>query len=307
MLLPEDDGSYTDVVLGFDDLEMYKSDINPWFGATPGRFANRIADGRFPLNGKDYQLLVNCGPNHLHGGGPGALSKKDWQVIDSSSDSVTFEVFSPDGEEGYPGNLTVRVTYTLTDDNELRIDFWASSDQDTILNLTNHAYWNLAGEASGAVGAHLMKINASRFLPRNRNCIPTGELRPLDGNVLDYRREKSIDSAMTSMDDFEDCRGFDHSYVLDKQPEELALAATYCDPASGRRMEVYTRESSVHIYTAGFFDDIPGKKGHIYRPHEAVCFECQNFPDAPNHANFPSSTLRQGEVYESATVHRFTF
>ena len=305
MWVPDRTGKMEDITLGFDNIAGYESSDNPYFGCTVGRYANRLGKGQFTLNGKNYQLLVNNGANHLHGGGPGSLCWKNWTAKTIGSQAVAFSVKSHDGEEGYPGNIDVTVTMTLTDSNELVIDYRAQTDQDTILNLTNHAYWNLAGHASGPIDQQRMQIFASSYLPRTAECTPTGDFRSVEGTPLDYRQEKTLAPFKNQVKDFKDTQGFDHSFVLDTVPGRIVPAATAKDINSGRRMEVFTSDPCVHLYSAGFIEKIVGKKGVVYGPSQAFCLECQNFPDAPHHPNFPTSILKKGEIYMASTVHRF--
>jgi aldose 1-epimerase len=306
MHTPDRKGNFADVTLGFDDITGYNAPSNPYFGATVGRFANRLAKGRFSLNGKDYQLLVNNGANHLHGGGAGSLCWKNWSAKIIDEQSVAFSVVSPDGEEGYPGRLELTVTYSLTDNNELRLDYHANTDQDTIINFTNHAYWNLAGHDSGNVHQHHLQVFAEKTLVRNEACAPTGELRSVKGTPLDFTLEKTFAPSMHQVEDVKDTLGLDHAFVLAAPQKEPTLAAIYKEPNSGRQLEVLTTETSLQIYTAGFVENLTGKNGAVYQQHQAVCLETQNFPDAPNHANFPSAVLKKGDIYRSTTVHRFS-
>ena len=307
MNVPDRNGQFDDVTLGYENMEGYLSEKNSgtYLGASVGRYANRIADGKFSLNGKDYSLLVNNGLNHLHGGGEWALCWKNWSANAISENAVTFSVKSHDGEEGYPGNLELTVTYTLTDINELRIDYRATTDQDTVINFTNHAYWNLGGHDSGKVAEHQLQIFSDEYLLRNEREMPTGQFANVEGTPMDFRQTKTLAPDWDQVEEFSYTQGFDHSYVLKREAKELVKAALYQDPNSGRGMEVLTTEPSVHLYSAGFLEDLAGKSGVTYNAREAICLECQNFPDAPNHSNFPSSVLKKGEVFESSTVHRF--
>ena len=306
MHVPDNKGAFADVLMGFDDLAGYQSQVNPYFGATVGRCAGRIANGSFALNGQKYQLLQNNGANHLHGGGENSLSWKVWNADVISDQSVRFYVLSPDGEEGYPGNLKISVTYTLNDNDELRFDSRAESDADTILNITNHAYWNLAGHDCGSVENHLMKIQAANCLAMDETQIPTGDYVDLTDNILDYRYEKSVSESMNKNAEYSFAGGLDHTFVLAKIENALSFAASCTEPVSGRSMEVLTTEPSIHIYSANFVEGVQGKGASINNKQESICFETQNFPDAINHSNFPSPLLKKGKTYKSSTVYRFS-
>ena len=302
--VPDCSGEIDDVVLGFDSIEAYESPQNPYFGATIGRYANRIAQGRFRLNGEDYQLACNAPPNHLHGGHSGALSKKNWSIKSLESNAVTLEVFSPDGEEGYPGNLRVRVSYKLTEDNELEISYEAECDCDTILNLTNHTYWNLSGGSDSTVGNHSVKLESSEVASWNKDCIPSKLLSVTD-TALDFRSGRTLEPVLREWRDNRLTQGLDHSFFLGRE-SDLKFATTCLHRKSGRRMDIYTNEFSVHLYSGGCLEGIKGKGGVSYYKWGGICFECQNLPDAPNKPHFPSAVLRGGEVYQSRTIHRFS-
>ena len=305
MWLPDQSGQLVDVVLGFDSVEDYASEANPYFGATVGPFANRIAKGKFSLNGKDYQLAINNGENHLHGGPENGLSGKVWKSEIVSDQSVRFFVDAPDGEENYPGNRQFSVTYTLNDQDELIIDYSATTDQDTIVNMTNHSYWNLAGHDSGSVEQHLLQVNADQYAPLSTVQIPTGELECLDNHLLDFRHPKSLGEVFPKVENFKVFRGIDHPFAL-QNDGQLKSCATYSDPASGRALEVLTTKPCVQVYTANWVDNL-GKNGAHYQAYHGICLETQNFPDAINQANFPSPVLKAGETYTSQTVHRFSY
>jgi aldose 1-epimerase len=325
--VPDRDGHVADVVLGFDALAEYE-EKSPYFGCITGRFANRIAGGKFTLDGTAYTLAVNNGPNHLHGGRKG-FDKVVWEAESvETADAVGLKLcyLSKDGEEGYPGNLDVTVTYTLTHDNALKIDYEATTDTPTILNLTNHSYFNLAGHAAGtdAMLAHEMMLDADRFTPTDENSIPTGEIRPVKDSPLDFTTPTPIGDRIDA-----DCEqikygcGYDHNYVLNKQlvipnPEKgekpvknsprsdsLSFAARTVEPTTGRVMETYTTEPGVQFYTGNFLDDLAGKGGAVYARRSGFCLETQHFPDAPNKPEFPSTTLRPGERYKTTTTYKF--
>ena len=308
ILTPDREGNSGDIVLGFDSLDGYLAG-HPYFGALIGRYGNRIAKGLFTLDGHSYQLATNNIGNHLHGGIRG-FDKVVWEAsIPKSNDpSLLLTYHSPDGEEGYPGNLNVRVTYTLNDDNELRIDYRATTDQPTIINLTNHAYFNLsAGQASDILG-HRLRINAERFLPVDSTLIPTGELIPVSGTPFDFRSPVLIGSRIGANNrQLAIGGGYDHCWVLN-QPEAgvLTIAARLSDPASGRTLELLTTEPGVQFYSGNCLDgSLTGKKGAVYTHRYALCLEPEHFPDSPNQPGFPPVTLRPGEEYHSVSIYRF--
>ena len=292
-------GQVDELTLGFDTLEGYLGD-HPYFGATIGRYGNRIAGGRFSLDGRQYTLATNNGPNHLHGGLRG-FDKALWRAEDASSasggDSVRLNYTSPDGEEGYPGQLDVTVQYTLKG-TELRIDYTARCDAPTHLNLTNHAYWNLAGHDSGDVLSHELTLNADRYLPVDDDLIPTGVLESVAGTAMDFTTPYTIGARIA------EAGGYDHCFVLAKELGELGLAAHVVEPRSGRTMEVWTTEPGVQLYTGNFLDNIRGRSGARYGEHHAFCLEAQHFPDSPNQPEFPSTRLEPGQTYTQTTLHR---
>jgi aldose 1-epimerase len=299
--VPDRSGKHGDVVLGFDNLAQYLKG-HPYFGATVGRVANRIANGRFTLDGKTYQLAVNNGHNHLHGGLK-AFDKAAWKAEPQSGAAVKFSHTSADGEESYPGKVDVTVLMALTDSNEFSIDYTAVSDKPTPLNLTNHSYFNLAAE--GDVLNHELVIAADHFTPKNENSVPTGEIRPVKGTPMDFTKPHPIGSRFSQLQ--EKPVGYDHNFVLNGGGKSLALAARVFEPKTGRVMEVWTTEPGVQLYTSNFFDgSLIGKRGIVYRPHTAFCLETQHFPDSVNHPNFPSTILRPGQTYRQTTVHKFT-
>ncbi|MCF7765019.1 MAG: galactose mutarotase [Verrucomicrobia bacterium] len=303
--VPDRNGSLTDIVLGFDNLEDYLKG-HPHFGCTTGRFANRIAGGKFSLDGKSYSLAINNGPNHLHGG-PQGIDKRVWKTsAESNGESVVFEYHSPDGEEGYPGNLDLRVTYTLTDENELKIDYRAVTDQATPINLTNHSYFNLAGAGEGTILDHELLLNARFFTPVDETSIPTGAILPVPGTFMDFTRSKKVGADFEQIEG--DPGGYDHNFVIAKDfPGQLALAARVHEPRSGRTMEILTTEPGVQLYTANYLDGrFKGKGGRAYPKNSALCLECQHFPDSVNQPHFPSVILRPDHEYRQTTIHRFS-
>jgi aldose 1-epimerase len=303
MHVPDRRGTLADVTLGFDSLAGYLG-RHPHFGVTTGRFANRIARGRFSLDGKQYALATNDGANHLHGG-PEGFGRRNWKAVPlDRENAVRFTYISPDGEEGYPGTLNVAVTYTLTESDELRIDYEATTDRPTILNLTNHAYWNLA--ASGDILGHVLMLPARSFVGVDGESIPTGEIAPVAGGPMDFTEPKLIGKDFTRMTG--QPGGYDHTFVLDPpHPGAMTLAAEVSDPASGRVMTISTTEPGIQFYTGNYLDgSVTGKGGSAYQKNAGLCLETQHFPDSPNQPHFPSTTLRPGQVFRSTTVHKFS-
>lgn len=300
---PDIGGRLQNVTLGLDRLEDYLAG-HPFLGSIAGRYANRIAAGRFALDGVEYQLATNNGPNHLHGGKRG-FDKAVWQASPvRGEDEVGVEMthVSPDDDEGYPGQLTVKVTYKLTESGELRMEYSAQTDKPTVLNLTNHTYWNLGGAAAGNVLDHILTLYADRYLPVDEGLIPLGELRPVAGTPMDFTEPMTIGSRIEQVPG-----GYDHCYVLSKpEGERLAPAARVVEPRSARVMEVFTTQPSVQLYTANFLDGSLAAGGVSYGKHHGFCLETQHFPDSPNHAEFPSTVLRPGETFAEVTVHRFS-
>jgi aldose 1-epimerase len=305
---PDRGGRMADIVLGYDDPAGYVADTS-YFGALIGRYANRIAKGEFRLNGVEYQLAKNNGVNHLHGGARG-FHKVIWQAREMTrTDGVALELtyLSKDGDEGYPGNLTVAATYVLTNTNELRIEYAASTDKETIVNLTHHSYFNLAGAGAGDVLRHELKINADKFTPVDDTLIPTGEIKAVRGTPFDFTRATAIGSRIDEADQqLVRGRGYDHNFVLNKKGHELSLAASVYEPSSGRALEMWTTEPGVQLYTGNFLDGVRGKSGKIYDRRGGFCLEAQHFPDSPNHPDFPSTVLKPGEHYSQTTVYKFT-
>jgi len=296
---PGPDGKVLNVVCGFDNLSQYLKG-HPYFGAAIGRVGNRIARGKFTLNGRDYTLATNDGPNHLHGGLKG-FDKVVWKGKATES-GVEFTYLSKDGEEGYPGNLSVTVTYTLTDDNELRIDYKATTDAATPINLTNHSYFNLAG--AGSILDHELMLAADRYTPTDETLIPTGKIEPVAGTPVDFRKPTVIGKRLQEIK--ADPIGYDHNFVLNSGGGEMALAARVHEPKSGRVMEVYTTEPGIQFYTGNFLDGtLTGVGGVVYKQYHAFCLETQHYPDSINQPDFPSVVLNPGEVHVSTTIYKF--
>ena len=309
MEVPDRDGKLADVVLGFDTLPGYL-ETHPYFGAVVGRYANRIAKGQFTLNDVEYTLATNNGENHLHGGLQG-FDKAVWQARELQNDAglgVELSYLSADGEEGYPGDLSTRVIYTLTNKNELKVDYYATTDKPTILNLTQHTYFNLSGQGTGTVLDHHIMINADHFTPVDEGLIPTGEVRPVAGTPFDFRQATAIGSRIGQ--DNEQLRfggGYDHNFVLNKSADSLELAARVTESGSGRVMEVHTSEPGVQFYTGNFLDgSMLGKSGRAYQHRHGFCLETQHFPNSPNEPSFPSVVLSPEETYRHTTVFKFS-
>jgi aldose 1-epimerase len=305
LFAPDKNGKMEDVVLGYDSLKQYLTG-NLYFGAMIGRYGNRIAKGKFSLDGKDYQLALNNGANSLHGG-PTGFHNVYWKIVPSDDKSLRMAYYSKNGEESYPGNLDVIVTYTLTDKNEVVIDYEATTDQETIVNLTHHSFFNLAGAGQGDVLDHEMTINADDFTPVDGGLIPTGELKKVKGTPFDFAISHKIGERINQPDEqLKFGKGYDHNWVLRKKSNEFSLAATVVEPVSGRVMEVWTTEPGLQFYSGNFLSgkDI-GKGNKVYPFRSAFCLEAQHFPDSPNHPNFPSTGLKPGETYKQRTVYRF--
>ncbi len=310
--VPDREGNTANVVLGFRDVDRYFQK-HPHFGAVVGRYGNRIDGGRFELDGQPIQVTPNKGEFTLHGGERG-FDYYIWEsepIEEGDTVGVRLTRVSPDGEEGFPGTLTATVEYRLTPDNALRLDYAVTADAPTVHNLTNHSYFNLAGEGSGTVEDHVLHVNASRFTATDERQIPTGELAEVAGTPLDYRQPHAIVDALRDASSLEivRARGIDHNYVIDRPAGDdgLALAARLSDPRSGRVMTVETTQPGVQVYTGNSLDGgVAGYSGQLYRQTDAVCFETQHFPDSPNQPAFPSTVIRPGETFRSATIYRFT-
>jgi aldose 1-epimerase len=305
--VPDKNGHFGDVVLGYDNLEGYLKST-PYFGALIGRYGNRIAKGQFTLDGQTYTLATNNPPNSLHGGWKG-FDKVVWTATpkETSDGPVLFLTYnSPDGEEGYPGNLVVSATYSLTADNALKIEFSATTDRDTVVNLTHHSYFNLRG--SGDVLDHVVYINADKFTPVDATLIPTGELKPVGDTPFDFRVPTAIGARINSPDEqIKFAGGYDDNWVLNKSDDTLSLAASVYEPTSGRVMEVYTTSPGLQFYTGNFLDGtITGKGGWVYQFRNAFCMEPQHFPDSPNHPEFPTTELKPGQVYSNTIIYKFS-
>lgn len=303
---PDRDGQFEDVVLGFDTENDYLGG-HPYFGALIGRFGNRIAGGRFSLDGSDYVLGCNDGANHLHGGHRG-FDKVNWHVDDDpGGQAIRLRYVSADGEEGYPGELSVTVTYTLSDDDAFRIHYQLTTTRPTPVNLTSHPYFNLGGHGNGSILNHELQLFAQGYTPIGEDLVPTGEIDAVAGTPLDFRGSTAIGQRIGSIGpQIRNARGYDHNFVLDKADGELALAARVTEPVSGRVMEVLTTEPGLQFYSGNMLPEISGKSGAIYQTHSGLCLETQHFPDSPNHPNFPATIVRPGEVYESTTIYRFS-
>lgn len=305
--VPDKNGKFGDVVLGYDNLAGYIKET-PYFGALIGRYGNRIAKGKFTLNGQTYSLATNNYPNALHGGLKG-FDKVVWTGAGSVKDGLaTLELCytSPDGEEGYPGTLTVKALYTLTEDNGLRLDYTATTDKPTVVNLTQHSYFNLRGHGDDL--GHVVKINADKFTPVDSTLIPTGELRPVQGTPFDFRQPTAIGARIQVNDEqLKFGNGYDHNWVINKAAGELAVMATVTEPESGRILEVLSTEPGLQFYVGNFLDGkITGKHGWVYQFRNGFCMEPQHFPDSPNQPNFPSVELKPGQTYKNTIIYRFS-
>jgi aldose 1-epimerase len=305
---PDRDGRLDDVVLGFEGLDGYLQGT-PYFGAVVGRYGNRIAGGRFTLDGREYRLATNNGPNHLHGGVRG-FDKVLWSAESSGTDStaaVTFTYTSPSGEEGYPGTVVAHVTYTLDNDNELRVDYRATSDAATPINLTQHSYFNLAGAGSGDILGHELMIAADRYTPVDSTLIPTGQIAPVEGTPLNFRMPAAIGARIDARhEQLRHGGGYDHNFVLNRAAPGLVLAARVYEPTTGRTLEISTTEPGIQFYSGNFLDGtITGKDGRVYGHRSGFCLETQHYPDSPNQPRFPTTILRPGEEYGSTTVFAF--
>ena len=306
--VPDRNGVLADVVLGFDTVADYENpDRNPYFGCITGRYANRIAKGKFSIDEDSYTLAINNPPNTLHGGFKGYRDVV-WKATTHytpEGPAITFTYRSHDGEEGYPGNLDATVTYTLTNENEVKIEYLATTDKPTIVNLTNHSYFNLAGAGSGTILDHELMIVADNYTPADDTLIPTGEIAPVEGTPFDFTKPMKVGARIDEPRKRPTFRGYDHNYVLNSQDGSLALAARLYDPGSGRVMEVYTTEPGVMLYTGNWLDLKSAKDGMDYVENGALALETQHYPDSPNQPNFPSTILRPGETYTTTTVYKF--
>lgn len=304
LMVPDKNGNLADIIQGFDTLEGCMSG-HPYFGVIVGRYANRIGAAKFTLEGAEYKLAANDGDNHLHGGLKG-FDKVVWKPEGYSANEneamVKLSYVSEDGEEGYPGNLACSVTYTLTKDDELKVSYEAETDKTTVINLTNHAYFNLAGQGSGDILSHELMLNADNYTPVDAGLIPTGEIKAVKDTPMDFSTSKVIGSRIDQV-----TGGYDHNYVLNSGGGTMALAARVYEPTSGRVMEIYTLEPGIQFYSGNFLDGtIKGKGGKVYQKHYAFCLETQHFPDSPNKPDFPSVVLAPGRKYSTETVHKFS-
>ncbi len=308
--VPDKNGKTADVILGFDDIAGYQSSDNGYFGCTTGRVCNRIAKGKFKLDGKEYTLAVNNGPNHLHGGKIG-LDKVVWgdrhdQTSKSPTNRVTFPYTSPDGEEGYPGKLSIKVTYSLSDKNELTITYQATTDKPTPVNLTNHAYFNLAGHGSDTVLDHELMLNCDKYTPADDTLIPTGKIDAVKSTPLDFTKATRIGARIEQLIKTP-FQGYDHNFVINqKKANAMTLAAKLKDRQSGRVLTISTTEPGVQFYSGNFLKGQKGKGGKVYKLRSACCLETQHYPDSVNHPNFPTTILRPGQTFKSTTVYAFS-
>ncbi len=308
--VPDKNGKSEDVILGWDNAEGYQSEDNQYFGCTTGRVCNRIAKGKFTLDGKEYTLAINNEPNHLHGGVERSLDKVVWKAKafkpKSGLAGLRFSYTSPDGEEGYPGKLTITVSYVIMEENILRISYNAKTDKATPVNLTNHAYFNLAGAGSPTVLNHLLKLNADKHTPTDDTLIPTGKIEAVEGTPLDFRKMKKIGARIEKLTDTA-ALGYDHNFVLNKKGDQkMQLAAILREPKSGRTLTIRTTEPGIQFYSGNFLKGQVGKDGKTYAHRSAVCLETQHYPDSVNQKIFPSTILKPGETYSSTTAYSFT-
>jgi len=304
--VPDKDGNLVDVVLGFETLDGYIESGEKYFGAAIGRYGNRIADGKFTLDGEEYTLPTNNNGQTLHGG-PGGMNYVIWNVEKSGENGLIFTYTSPDGEEGFPGELKVTMIYTITDDNEFKITYEAETDKATPVNLTHHSFFNLNGAGNGTVLNHSLQLNASKYTPVNAVLIPTGEIPSVKGTPFDFTTATKIGERIDQENEqLTFGGGYDHNWVLDKTGKDLTQAAVISSPQSGIEMEVWTTEPAIQFYSGNFLDGtITGKGGKIYEQRSAFCLETQHYPDSPNHPNFPSTVLKPGEKYEQTCIYKF--
>ncbi|MCU0367892.1 MAG: galactose mutarotase [Cyclobacteriaceae bacterium] len=304
--VPDKNGVLADVVLGYDSAEQYING-NPYFGAMIGRYGNRIAKGKFKIDDKEYSLALNNGNNSLHGG-PRGFHNVNWQLRQITPDSIELYYLSKDGEEGYPGNMKVKVTYSLTDENELVIGYEATTDQPTVINLTHHSFFNLSGEGNNSILDHILYINADSYTPVDEGLIPDGRIVSIKGTPFDFTNPTRIGERIDNNDvQLTYGRGYDHNWILKRKTNDLELAAKVVDPKSGRMMEVWTTEPGLQFYSGNFLDgnDV-GKGGKKYPYRSAFCLEAQHFPDSPNQPAFPSTVLQPNQVYRQTTIYKFS-
>ncbi len=307
LMVPDQNGELVDVVLGFDTPEEFAASSESYFGATIGRYGNRIANAKFDLDGNTYTLAANNGPNSLHGG-PGGFHNVIWEVVEVTDNQIVFSYLSEDGEEGFPGNLKVTMTYTLTEDNEFKITYEATTDKATVVNLTHHSFFNLSGAGNGDILDHVLMLNADQFTPVNKDLIPTGELKSVKGTPMDFTQATAIGDRIDA--DFEQLQhggGYDHNWVLNKDTgSELTLAAKISAPKTGIAMEVWTTEPGIQFYAGNFLNGkVTGKEGKTYPYRGAFCLETQHFPDSPNQPSFPSVRLDPGQEYAHTCIYKF--
>lgn len=305
LLAPDKEGKLEDVELGYDKISQYISTKDRYYGGIVGRYGNRIAKGRFKLDGKEYKLAVNNNANHLHGGLKG-FNDVVWEAKQPNEHTLEFHYLSKDGEEGYPGNLDVTLTYELTDSNEFKISYKATTDKPTVVNLTHHSFWNLHGAGNGDINDHVLMLNADKFTPVDSSLIPFGKLEPVKGTPMDFTTPTPIGERVGA--DFEQLKfgkGYDHNWVLNKKGNELSLAATVLEPKSGRYMEVWTTEPGVQFYGGNFMGADTGKSGKAYVHRGALALETQHYPDSPNQPAFPSVVLKPGQTYQQTCVYKF--
>ena len=304
LMVPDKNSKFDDVVLSFDTLEeVMEKEI--YFGAICGRFANRIKDGKFNIDGVEYTLPINNGTNSLHGGIHG-FNEKVWTVKSVAQQQLVLELFSPDGEEGYPGNLTVTATYMLSDENEVKIHYEATTDIPTVIGLTNHSYFNLKGAGNGTIKGHVLQINADFYTVLDESFAPSGEIRPVKGTAFDFNKPTVVGERIDD-EAFVPGWGIDNNWCLRKeQMGDLVLAATVYEPETGRKMETFTTKPGMQVYTANWVENVTGKEGKIYDRQDAICLEAQGFPNSPNVAHFPSPVLRPGEKYDEWCIYKFS-
>lgn len=299
-------GKPVDVVTGYSSIDGYLNSGEIYFGAAIGRYGNRIANGKFTLNGTEYSLAQNNGPNSLHGG-PGGFHAVVWDAKQINENTLELTYLSKDMEEGFPGNLSVKMIYQLTQNNEFLIDYYATTDKTTVCNLTNHSYFNLSGEGADTILDHQLQINAEGYLPTDETAIPLGEIAPVENTPMDFRNKKEIGANIN--DDFDALKlgnGYDHNYVLKYTKGQVSLAAVACSPVTGICMEVYTDQPGIQLYTGNYMDGSQiGKKGIAYTRRSAFCLEAQCFPDSPNRPEYPKTVLNPGETYRQTTIHKF--
>lgn len=309
LFAPDKNGNFEDVVLGYDNLDEYINTPGGYYGAPIGRYGNRIADAKFTLDGQTYQLEANNGPNNLHGW-PGGYHDRVWEVLEATNQMLAMKYVSPDGEAGFPGELTVYMNYYLTDDNEFKITYKATTDKPTIVNLTHHSFFNLNGQGEGNVRNHMLELNADKFTPVNDVLIPLGELKPVEGTPFDFKEPHLIGERIDA--DNEQIKkggGYDHNWVINREEgntETIKIASVWV-PENGRKMEVFTDQPGVQVYTGNFMNGKgAAKEGKVYEKQGAICLETQHFPDSPNQASYPSVTLRPGETYNHECIYKFS-